>query len=148
MAFNRYLTSMVMERLISPDRAIIHQIRQIAVLSGNGDGSFQSPVTFAAGTNASVAVVADLNGDKAPDVIATVPSDNAVAVLLNATGSDFSISASSVTPNSLSPGRERHFHHLAEFAKRIQHPRFARLLRAARASLSADLLFELAFGSL
>ncbi len=88
--------------------AFVNQTRQSAVSLGNGEGSFQAPLTFATGANttlgAIVAAIVDLNGDNAPELIATSPSDNAIAVLLNATGSDFSISVAPPTPNDLSPG--------------------------------------------
>jgi hypothetical protein len=77
---------------------------QVALSLGNGDGTFQSPLTFAAGTNPAIAILTDLDGDKAPDLIAINASANSVNVLLN-TGTDFSISASAPSPSSVSPGQ-------------------------------------------
>lgn len=67
---------------------------QIGVLLGNGDGTFQAPITYGSfvygGTN-SIAV-ADVNGDGMPDVVAAITGneteqiDGAAAVLLNNTG--------------------------------------------------------------
>src|SRR5881392_3733583 len=40
----------------------------VAVLLGNGDGTFQPGLTFAAGTGPDSVVVGDFNGDKIPDL--------------------------------------------------------------------------------
>jgi hypothetical protein len=77
---------------------------QLVILLGNGDGTFQQAVTFPAGTNPAISALADLDGDKAPDMIAINASSNSVSVLLN-TGTDFSISASAPSPSSVSPGQ-------------------------------------------
>jgi hypothetical protein len=76
---------------------------QLAVLVGNGDGTFQEALTFAAGTNPFIGLVADFDGDKAPDLVA-INSDAAISVLLN-TGTDFSISAPPLSPSSVSAGQ-------------------------------------------
>ncbi len=60
----------------------------LAVLLGNGNGSFQGPMTFSAGpggaveNNAQSLVVADVNGDGKPDVI-LVEEGETVDVLIN-----------------------------------------------------------------
>jgi hypothetical protein len=54
----------------------------IAVLLGNGDGTFQSQVEYPAGNYASTVVTADFNGDGKPDLAVTSAGDNAVSVLL------------------------------------------------------------------
>jgi VCBS repeat protein len=77
---------------------------QLAVLLGNGDGTFQAPLTFAAGKNPAIGVLADVDRDKAPDLIAINASSNSVSVLLN-TGTDFSITASTPSPSIVSPGQ-------------------------------------------
>src|SRR6266567_2338838 len=77
---------------------------QLAVLLGNGDGTFQAPLTFPAGTSPVIGALADVDGDKAPDLIAINTSSNSISVLLN-TGTDFSISASAPSPSSVSPGQ-------------------------------------------
>jgi hypothetical protein len=77
---------------------------QPAVLLGNGDGTFQSPLTFLAGTTPAIGALADMDGDKAPDLIAINASSNAISVLLN-TGIDFSISASAPSPSTVSAGQ-------------------------------------------
>jgi hypothetical protein len=76
---------------------------QLVVWLGNGDGTFQQALTFAAGTNPAIGLVADFDGDKAPDLVA-INSDAAISVLLN-TGTDFSISAPPLSPSSVSPGQ-------------------------------------------
>jgi hypothetical protein len=64
----------------------------IAVLLGNGDGSFQSAISFDPGSADPWALtVADVNGDGKPDILFTSPygsgsgSDGTVGVLLNNT---------------------------------------------------------------
>ena len=73
------------------------------VFLGNGDGSFQAAATFPASSSLRIALEADLNGDKASDLV-TVNSDNLIGVLLN-NGIDFSISASPLTPSSVTRGQ-------------------------------------------
>jgi len=82
----------------TPDRS------QVAVLLGNADGTFQAPLTFSAGTTPAIGALVDVDGDKAPDLIAINASSNSISVLLN-TGTDFSISASAPSPSSVGPGQ-------------------------------------------
>jgi len=74
------------------------------LLEGSGNGTFQAPLSFSAGTGPSFGTTADVNGDKAPDLV-TVNRDNTISVLLNTTGADFSISASAPTPGTVSRGQ-------------------------------------------
>jgi len=74
------------------------------LLPGSGNGTFQSPLDFSDGTGPSFGAPADINGDKAPDLV-TVNSDNTISVLLNTTGADFSISASAPMPGTVSRGQ-------------------------------------------
>lgn len=59
-----------------------------SVFLGNGDGSFQSPVTYPQSAMAGTAfgpnaiVVADFNNDSRPDLAVAVPEDQTLAVLL------------------------------------------------------------------
>lgn len=75
------------------------------VSSGNGDGTFQSALNSAVGTGPYSVVAADLNQDKAPDIVVTNSADNTVSVLLNTTGADFSISASALNAGNISRGQ-------------------------------------------
>jgi hypothetical protein len=75
---------------------------QIGVLLGDGDGTFQPLVgfTITSGVNLGLGLVADLNSDKAPDLV-SINGDGTISVLLNS-GTDFSISASKPTPETVS----------------------------------------------
>ena len=78
----------------------------LCVLAGKGDGTFQAPVSFTVSDVANVGwgFASDLNGDKSPDVV-TANTDNTIFVLLNTTGADFSISASTPIPGTVSRGQ-------------------------------------------
>jgi len=54
----------------------------VAVLLGNGDGTFQAAVNFAVGTNPHSVTLADLNGDGKLDVATSNLESNTVSVLL------------------------------------------------------------------
>jgi hypothetical protein len=54
----------------------------VSVLLGNGEGTFQSQRTFAAGNSPHSVAVADVNGDGRPDLIVANAYDGAVGVLL------------------------------------------------------------------
>jgi hypothetical protein len=54
----------------------------VAVLLGNGDGTFQAPVNYAAGSYPFSVAVADLNGDGIPDLVVTNSVSQDVSVLL------------------------------------------------------------------
>ena len=54
-----------------------------SVLLGNGDGSFQSPVSFFAGTEPFSAAVGDFDGDGRPDIAVGDTYGGTVSVLLN-----------------------------------------------------------------
>ena len=72
---------------------------------GKGDGTFKSPLSFGANTYPFSVSVTDLNADRSPELVTANGFDSAVAVLLNTTGTDFSISASSPTPGTVSRGQ-------------------------------------------
>jgi len=58
----------------------------ISVLLGNGNGTFQNPVSFPTrGRSALKLTVADFNGDGKPDVATVNEADSSVSVLLNTT---------------------------------------------------------------
>jgi len=54
----------------------------VAVLKGNGDGTFQAPVTFGVAKGPAAAVLTDLNGDGHPDLVVAADRFNLVSVLL------------------------------------------------------------------
>jgi len=47
----------------------------VAILLGNGDGTFQSPVTFSTLSSAASIVAGDFNGDGKLDIAVTIPGD-------------------------------------------------------------------------
>ena len=81
----------------------------ILVFSGNGDGTFQPPASFTTTSAWNLAAIADLDGNKSPDLVTVNGtlgrSDNTISVLLNSTGADFSISASALMPATVSRGQ-------------------------------------------
>jgi hypothetical protein len=80
-------------------------LTQLVILLGNGDGTFQQSLTFAAGTNPVIlGLIADFDGNTAPDLVAINLRINAISVLIN-TGTDFSISAPPLSPSSVNPGQ-------------------------------------------
>ncbi|OWK38615.1 FG-GAP-like repeat-containing protein [Fimbriiglobus ruber] len=58
---------------------------QIAVLLGNGDGTFQAPVTYTAGASPSDIVLQDVNNDGAVDIVAANQGAGSVTVFTNTT---------------------------------------------------------------
>src|SRR5262249_51318759 len=59
-----------------------HSEDTLSVILGNGDGTFNLPVKYAAGQVAVVAAAGDLNHDGYPDLV-VADSDGTVSVLLN-----------------------------------------------------------------
>src|SRR5437867_4133779 len=58
----------------------------VSVLLGNGDGTFQAPLTFGAGSGASSVAVSDFNGDGKLDLVVTVGSAGVSVLLGNGDG--------------------------------------------------------------
>ena len=56
---------------------------QVALLLGNGDGTFRSPTYFTAGLSPTTVIVGDFNHDGKPDVAVTNNASHDVSVLLN-----------------------------------------------------------------
>jgi len=81
----------------------------VLIFHGIGDGTFDSPATFITTNAWDLGAVADLNGDKSPDLVTVNGiignSDDTVSVFLNTTGADFSISASSLNPSTIIRGQ-------------------------------------------
>jgi hypothetical protein len=57
----------------------------VNILLGNGDGTFQAPLDFGAGTYPISVIVADFNGDGKPDLAVANFYSNNVSVLINNT---------------------------------------------------------------
>jgi hypothetical protein len=62
-----------------------HDSRDVSVLLGNGDGSFQAATSFGAGGLPTSIGVADLNGDGTSDLVIGNQTGSHVSVLLNLT---------------------------------------------------------------
>jgi Bacterial Ig-like domain (group 3)/FG-GAP-like repeat len=74
----------------------------VNVLVGNGDGTFQSPVSYSSGTDnggADSIALADLNGDGKPDIVTGNWGDSWVGVLLN----EFTATTTTKVTSSLNP---------------------------------------------
>lgn len=82
----------------------------VTVALGNGDGTFQSPVTVLTGSATSsprALTVADFNLDGIPDIAATNGFDGTISVLLG-TGSGTSFTNSTQTPITIAAGNNIH----------------------------------------
>ena len=75
----------------------------LLVLPGNGDGTFQQAVSFPVNSNEILSQVLDVNADGAPDLV-LIGQKNSIGLLVNV-GTDFSISASALSPSTLNPGQ-------------------------------------------
>jgi hypothetical protein len=88
------------------------QPEQSGVLLGNGDGTFGPLINVPpSGVLPSLSLVADMNGDLRPDIVFLWPSGlfgtpavNGVGVLLNNTSSGFAISATALSPATVTAG--------------------------------------------
>jgi len=58
----------------------------VGVLLGNGNGTFQSAITYPSGEDAVSLAVADVNGNGKPDLVVANPVTNTVGVLINTSG--------------------------------------------------------------
>ena len=54
----------------------------VSILLGNGNGTFQAPVNYAAGAGPDSVAIADVDGDGKPDVVTANRGSNNVSVLL------------------------------------------------------------------
>ena len=57
----------------------------VAVLLGNGDGSFRQSLLFGTGNTPYRVIVADMNGDGKPDLITANWGSNNISLLINTT---------------------------------------------------------------
>ncbi len=86
-----------------PDLAAADGLNQVAILKGNGDGTFGPAVGYDAGGAFSIAVI-DANNDGLPDIAATLSQTGSVHVLLN-TGQDVQDISTAVTFGIGAPAR-------------------------------------------
>jgi len=86
-ALNRYVYDMVIADVNGDGKLdIVAAIEQgipsfAAVLLGNGNGTFGTPMDFAVAPNANSAAVGDLNGDGVPDIATVAMSGTTISVL-------------------------------------------------------------------
>jgi uncharacterized protein (TIGR03437 family) len=74
----------------------------VAILLGNGDGTFQSAVSYPAGPDAISETIADLNGDGKLDIVVTADSGSLTVLLGNGDGTFHS--GSTITAGLSNPG--------------------------------------------
>jgi len=74
----------------------------VSVLTGNGDGTFQTPQTFTTGTGPQSLAVGDFNGDGRLDLVTVNSRD--VSVLLGIGNGTFQPARSIVLPGEFPPG--------------------------------------------
>jgi hypothetical protein len=74
----------------------------VAVLIGNGDGTFQSPVQYATGLQPGSVVIGDFNGDGKPDLATSNSASDNISILLNNGSGTFP--AHVEYPTGLAPG--------------------------------------------
>src|SRR6266700_2147560 len=56
--------------------------KSVAVLLGNGDGTFRTPLSFLVGNAPAFVAVGDFNGDGKPDLVVANHNDNTISVEL------------------------------------------------------------------
>src|SRR5690348_8382362 len=61
----------------------------LAVLLGNGDGTFGPPTSYPVGTTPKAVAIGDLNGDGLPDAVTAEQGSSTVSVLLGNGGGTF-----------------------------------------------------------
>jgi hypothetical protein len=66
------------------DLAVADNSSGVSVLLGNGDGTFQTPMAFMAGSAPFSVAAGDFNGDGFPDLAVANRFSNNVSVLINA----------------------------------------------------------------
>ena len=73
----------------------------VSVLLANGNGTFQTPLTFAAGLYSNVVAVGDFNGDGRPDLAVSNNGSDSITILLNYTSS--SLTGQTYTIDTVAP---------------------------------------------
>ena len=74
------------------------------VLIGNGDGTFQNPVSYAAGSESYGVAVGDFNGDGRLDLAVSNSTSSNVSILLGLAPTTVAATLTSVSPNSVYVG--------------------------------------------
>src|SRR5262249_27577290 len=77
--------------------------RLVSVLIGKGDGTFQTHVDYAVGTDPRSVAVADVNRDGIPDLIVTNYADSTVSVLLGSQAAPGTFTAASPFATGANP---------------------------------------------
>jgi len=73
-----------------------YQSNDVYIFNGNGDGTFQAPVGWAAGAGVSYAAVGEFNGDGAPDIAAASFNEAGFGVLLSRPGPCLQVTPQSI----------------------------------------------------
>ncbi|MGB8539665.1 MAG: VCBS repeat-containing protein [Acidobacteriaceae bacterium] len=98
--------------LVSPDNTGVQIVGpdQTGVLLGNGDGTFSSTNDYITNNGAlQTPLIADMNNDGRPDIVFSIPQleqggFSGFGVLLNTTPANFSLSATTLSPSTVTPG--------------------------------------------
>jgi FG-GAP-like repeat len=98
--------------LVSPDQnqGQVVPPNQTGVLLGNGDGTFSSTNDYITQNGAmQTPLIADMNNDGRPDIVFSIPQLetgglSGVGVLLNMSAPNFSLSASTLSPSTVTAG--------------------------------------------
>jgi Bacterial Ig-like domain (group 3)/FG-GAP-like repeat len=85
--------------LIVADSASFGGPGELNVLLGNGNGTFQPPVSFPSAISPHGLAVADLNGDAKPDAVVVTEQPPSVTILLNNSGAAATSTALVAVPN-------------------------------------------------
>jgi FG-GAP-like repeat len=98
--------------LVSPDQIAGAAVppNQTGVLLGNGDGTFSSTNDYITKNGAmQTPLIADMNNDGRPDIVfstplVTTPGFSGIGVLLNTSPANFSLSATTFSPSTVTAG--------------------------------------------
>jgi hypothetical protein len=77
------------------------QNNTVSILLGNGDATFQSPLEFSSGNNATGVAAADFNGDGRLDLAVANHDDNNVSLMLHLPQPPTNLAATNVTANQV-----------------------------------------------